>query len=462
MAVSTKVIVIAVVAVLVVGGAGAAAVFLMNNNDKDDGLEKEYIDVKTSLGVYGNANKDAVMGDSDKEIMQKIIDGEEGYSLEKYPLADANCDGKVTDADKELLQKMIDREECTVNVLCLNKAGDQITVPVGFPLKNFVPVTSNMNAVTLYIDAVSSVAGVFGVSYPNFESGFADVDKFGGSPTDIDNGWANFIAKDAALKDQGGVGAVIIDHSKSTIISDEQIGQLNTAGIPLLWFAVVDAKSEVSAALALGFLVGGTAMTKSLEYAKTSWAVFDKIDEKTGSLSNDKKSAVIAISMGNKVPKNSSDSYETIIQAGGIPYWEVNEDFKAKFNTTKSTTITSAEVLSNYGSANAFMSVRSIDGKTENLNQTIVDTWDSYYTCFSTLSNYDKLIYVNNLLPGALKLAYMFEALYPDLAEPGYADGLFSTFAGICRYLDGCTLENTFTLVTYDDYVAAGGTHLKA
>ncbi len=459
MAVSVKLVAIVVVAVVAVAGAGAAIV-LMNKDDGKD-YEKEYIDVKTSLGVFGNANGDAVMGDKDIEIIQGIINGTEDKT--KYPLADANQDGDITDADIDLVKKMINRDACDVFVLCVDQEEHQQTVKVGFPLKNYVPVASNMNAVSLYISAADYVAGVFGINYEHFESAFKDHKKYGGSATDIDDGWANFIAHDGELQKEGkGIGAVIVDVSKGGMLSADQLSQLSAAGIPALFYSVTDAKMEVSAALTIGFLLGGKPMDKSLEYANKSWEVFNKIDSITSNLTKEQKSSVIAISMGNKVPKNSSDSYDTIREAGGIPYWEVNAAFKTKFDKDKSTTLSSKETLTNYSDADAILSVRSIDGNLYSLKDKIVTTWDTYYEYFNILDNYDKLIYVNNLLPGALKLAYMVEALYPDKIEAGYADGLFAEFAGICQYLDGCTVDNTVTSITYDDYVALGGTHKKA
>lgn len=458
-----KVLTVIVVAVVAVAAVGAAVV-LMNNDGKSKDGDKTMLNVDTTLAVYGNADGNAVMDNDDVKLIEEIIAGSKASA--DYPLADANKDDTVDSKDVELVKKMINRESCTVNALCLNKAGDQVAVPVGFPLKNVVPAASNMNAVLLYIGAQSSVAGIFGYGYPNFESAYNvdTIPKFGGSSTDISAGWSNFLARDAELHDggQGGVGAVIIDWSKSSIISDSQLTQLSNAGIPVMWYSVTDAKEEVSATLALGFLIGGDALTKSQTYAEESWKVFDKIKSLTSTLTNEQKASVIAISMGNKVPKNGSDSYDTIRDAGGIPYWEINDDFKAQFNTSKSTTITTGETLSNYDDAGCMMSVRSIDAKSENLTQTKVTTWDTYYTSFYDLDNYDKLVYVNNLLPGAIKLAYMLEILYPSLVEAGYGNAVFNTIAGVCAYLDGCTLDNTFTKMTYDDYIAAGGTHAKS
>ena len=90
---TTKIMAVVVVLVLVVAGIAA---FLIMNNDKGKSVE-----IDAALEVYGNADNDYKIDEADKIIINNIIQGKEGYTLEKYPLADANYDGSVTQADLE-------------------------------------------------------------------------------------------------------------------------------------------------------------------------------------------------------------------------------------------------------------------------------------------------------------------------------------------------------------------------
>ncbi|AGI48124.1 hypothetical protein TALC_01135 [Thermoplasmatales archaeon BRNA1] len=119
----TKIIAIVCVAVLAVG-AGAAVFLYMGS----DGSDPDY---GAALPVYGNADLDADIDSDDLDVIQKIIDQKEGYTLAKYGLADANRDGKVTADDKTLVQNIIDKKEVTIfHNSYANDGGDKVTISV--------------------------------------------------------------------------------------------------------------------------------------------------------------------------------------------------------------------------------------------------------------------------------------------------------------------------------------------
>jgi len=106
------IIVIAVVAIVAV--VGVAAYFLMNNNgggeSSDEGKlvgtvlkESQYPAKSSRLWVYGNANEDDKLDNSDVTYLEGIING----SNKKTVLADANADGVVDSADVTYLKKII-------------------------------------------------------------------------------------------------------------------------------------------------------------------------------------------------------------------------------------------------------------------------------------------------------------------------------------------------------------------
>ncbi len=109
-----RILAVAVVAIIVVA---AVVVVVVKNNDNKDSV---YTGV--ALPVYGNADLDNNIDGDDLDIIEKIIAKDEGYTLEKYPFADANHDGKVDSDDTALVKKIIAGEKC--NVYHLNYYND--------------------------------------------------------------------------------------------------------------------------------------------------------------------------------------------------------------------------------------------------------------------------------------------------------------------------------------------------
>jgi len=94
--VSIKILAVAAVAVIAVA---AICVFVLTQDNN-----KEKMTMNASLAVCGNADGDYVIDGEDKVIIQHIIDKDDGYTLAKYPLADADMNGTVDQADLDLEQ----------------------------------------------------------------------------------------------------------------------------------------------------------------------------------------------------------------------------------------------------------------------------------------------------------------------------------------------------------------------
>ena len=144
---TTKILVVAVVAIVALAAIGYA--FLGNSDNSDEG--------ETSIGelpVYGNANKDMQIDGADKEIIQNIIDGKEGYTLAAYPYADANNDKVVDSKDLAVVDKIINGEKTTVfNVNYAEDGGKKVKTYVtetDWPATNAI-VMNNMNAASMKI-----------------------------------------------------------------------------------------------------------------------------------------------------------------------------------------------------------------------------------------------------------------------------------------------------------------------
>lgn len=451
-----KVMIIAVV-VVVVAVAAIGAFVLMNGN----GGGSEYKNIESKLMIYGNANGDFTVDNDDVDVIQNIIDGKDGYTLAKYPLADANGDGKVNTADIELTKKIIKRENgITINVLCLGVDGKDTMVSVKYPLRNVVTYATNMQMPALFANGSQYVAGYFTASYEVAEASIIGkaVDLKGTQRQISDAAWANFTALDASLAAEGGVGALLVDHSGIAQFTPARIADLEAAGIPMIDYTSADATDELTTVLTLGFLFGGDSEKLGLNYAKLGWDVKEKIEKEMKNKA-DKKSYICG-TMYIYICGASSSFNTSAATAGGIAYASINEEFNSKY-TKNSTKMASTEALSNYTDAGIFINNRSMDwGLDEDATKAmIIDTWDHDNSGTSSREYFkdfeEKLVYVNNLLPGGVKLAYMAYAMYPDLFSEKWANGVLQDYINLgTEPLKGQTLDSVLEFIDFDDYKA--------
>ena len=450
----TAIIAVAIVAVLVVAGVGA---FLLMNNG---GSNHDYDNIESKLMVRGNANSDYTIDKEDLTIIQEIIDGKKTSA--SFPLADANNDGKVDDKDVSLVKDIIDRKEgITLYVVCNDRDGKDTTVEVKYPLRNVVPYGTNMQMPCLFANGGKYVAGYFTSSYDVAERSISDtaVDLEGDTRKIPDAAWANFTALDASLASKGGVGALLVDHSGIAQITDQRKADLDAAGIPMIDYSSADATDELTTVLTLGFLFGGESEKIGLNYAKTGWDVKEKI-ESTLKKTEIAKKTYICGTMYIYIcgPKSSFNTSATT--AGGLAYASVNADFAAKY-TGNSTKMDSTEALSNYTDAQIFINNRSMDwGLDEDETKAlIIDTWDHDNKGVSSREYFkdfeDKLVYVNNLLPGGVKLAYMAHAMYGDQFSREWADGVLKDYLKMgTDPFNGINFDQILAYITFDDYKA--------
>ena len=129
----SKTLTIVIVSVVVVAG-GASAFMLLSNNGKND-ADKQYGDIDYSsvnLMIFGNANNDLTIDESDKTVIQDVIDGKK--SVKDYPFSDVNYDGKVNNDDLTAVQKIIKRESgITLYVACYDYSGSKAVTQVTYP-----------------------------------------------------------------------------------------------------------------------------------------------------------------------------------------------------------------------------------------------------------------------------------------------------------------------------------------
>ena len=450
---TTMIVAVAVVAIVVI--AAVAVMFTGNGNSGDSDAT-----IASQLQIRGNANDDYTIDSKDMDILNDVIDGKK--TLKDYPLADVNNDGKVDDTDKSLLQDLIDRKSgTTAYVLCLDRNGNPTTVSCTYPLRNVVPYGTNMQLPTLFANGGQYVAGYFVSSYTTAESSINSSAKdLEGSQRQItDAAWKNFTALDASIN--GGIGAFLIDYSGIAQITDARQADLDAAQIPAIIYPSANTEDEITTVLTLGFLFGGDCEKMGVKYAQASWNVLDTIDKKVGDLSDADRSSYICCTMYIYICQNDSTFNTSAATAGGIPYYKVNSDFEKTYAGSGSTKMSSTEALANYTDVDSIINNRSMDWglSAEEYKELAIDTWahdNKGIPSYDYFKGYeDRLVYVNNLLPGAVKVAYMAHALYEDEFSIDWADGILQDFIDMgTNPLKGQTLDTILAYLDQDMYEA--------
>jgi len=222
-------------------------------------------------------------------------------------------------------------------------------------------------------------------------------------------------------------------------------------------YSSADATEELTTVLTLGFLFGGESEKIGLNYAKLGWNVVEKIDSTLAKADIAQKSYICG-TMYIYICGAKSSFNTSATTAGGIAYASLNAEFNEKYSKN-STKMASTEALSNYTDAQIFINNRSMDwGLDEDeIIDMIIDTWDHDNSGVSSREYFkdfeDKLVYVNNLLPGGVKLAYMAHAMYGELFDRDWADGVLKDYMKLgTDPFDGIDFEEVLAYITFDDY----------
>lgn len=451
---NTKTVAAVVVAAIVIVAAVAVVVL---SNDDEVGVSGEA--VAKQLQIRGNVNDDYTIDDKDMELMEKILAKE----LDPTPLADVNNDGEVNETDKQLLQDLIDRKPGTqVYVLCLDRLGNDITVQVTYPLRNVVTTHTNIQLPVLSVNGGKYMAGYFNSGYKVAESSISEnaVDLGGTSREISDAAWANFTALDASV--EGGIGALLAATDGIAQITDAREADLNAAGIPMITYESADAMTELNAALTIGFLFGGDCEAMGLKYAQAGWDVVDKVNDVIGGYSDSEKTSYICCNMYIYICQNDSTFNSSPATVGGVPYYTINSEFATKYVGSSSKPMDSTEALSNFKDIGCIINIRSMDWgiDAEAMKETIINNWDHQNKAGPSVEFFkgfeDRLMYIDNLLPGGAKLAYMAHAFYSDKFSEEWADSVLQSYIDMgCETLKGQTLDTIPAYIDYEDYLAA-------
>ncbi len=444
--------IIAIVAVAVVVVAGGAGAFVMMNQNKDP------VKVDASLLIMGNADNNAKIDSGDVDVIKKIINGDEGYTLEKYPLADANNDKAVNDADVELVEKMIKHEEgITINVVCTKTdKKTQYIQPITYPLKKTVVLGTNLISTHILVGAAEFIKGYTKTNYGVAHGSVIDhAEKLGGGifDMDTDDSVKNFKALDAKIH----LDAVVTIPSESYLKTSESV--VTDAGIPLIRLNSSDGMDSIGGALTIGYIYGEDCEKIAYKYAEKSYEVLNHITNKVKDIKDEDKKTFVAITMGYYFSEDESDYVGVGEFAGGKNICTLKGN--------GSTKIKDGDEYYKTWRPDYMISFRTLDytidytdiSKAKPTTLTPKGTWDSYSKYFDMMGDsYKHLIYVNTSMPVICRMAYIAEIFYPDLFEDDYGNKVHQEFVNeFMDFLpDGFNVKTDMTvLITYDSVYPA-------
>jgi ABC-type Fe3+-hydroxamate transport system substrate-binding protein len=430
----------AVVVVIVVAVAGIAAFLVMNNGSGSS------VKIDAALEVYGNADGDYKIDNADKDIIQKIIDGKEGYTLAKYPLADTNYDGKVTTADIDALKLIIDGKDTTV--YHLNHSTDTEKYPSGsYVVSTAWPITKTVangaaNALIMYalVDIKSNIVGInYSKSSPPDSilwPEFAAMTSLGTS--------TNYISEDllvSCLEKNPGTTAVLTADNKNYLngkegLSEAELEEKYHLDVIRLQHAAVDPDEYCSALLLIGFLF----QQDSEAVAVSDWTTktYKDIAEKTSKVTN--KVRAEASSYYTYVSAKNSDYSDNLAQAGAIvTTWEQSSSAIYFDRNNKSF---DPRVYEDQYQGDVIIVFRTGSGFLKASWYSDPGTWDvatmqNHLSKFAEFKAYDnkQVWHTSGDMPIVARVIYSAAILYPDLFSMEDADKLHQEF--VDKFLGG-------------------------
>ena len=413
--------VIAVIVVVVLVAAGATGVFILTKMDKDSG---DAYTIAGALQVYGNADGDYKIDNSDVKLIQEIIDGNK--SLSDYPYADADRNGAVDQADVDLTNKIINKESCTVNVVSTHSV-ESYVVSVKWPVTSAIANGSaNMLLMYSYAHIEDKIHGIcYSSSSPPNSAlfpKFVGMTQIGTSTTKINLDTVADVQKDHQ------VTLMLCDRTASTLKTEEP--KLVEMGIDVVRLnaACVEAKDFQTQLLMIGFLFDSE--TACREIADWTEKTMKEIDDKLATLSADKKLSVLTANAGKPkawISGGNSDYKDVMIHAGA------NYALDDKTLKTVSTYASGAYFEEGQSwiynlDVDKFVAIRTGGWYSGEIN--VVDMWENQFYLLQEMQCYkDGNVYI---IPGdapiILRVVYTAALLYPDLFSLSWADDLNKEF----------------------------------
>lgn len=403
-----QIVAVFVVAVIVI----AAAAVVLSRNNGDDSTPPVSGEVQSGA-FYGNVNGDSRVDETDKSVIESIIDGE--YTLEDYPLADANLDGVVDQNDLDVVDSVINNEQTTVYVV--NATNNAVAVP--YPIGNFaVSAGTNMKSI-ISILGLGDMDNLKGVALDTGDVSNVLDSKLGSA---LDEGRITCLTEDSRkltaeslnLLTQNRIDLVFSEESGMSTEA-EVVSAIENLGISYLEFNLMNFDDQSMAISSMGILLG--CEDEAEGYISWSQGVLDAIRESEGDQYGTK--TVLCVVMSNSVSGSSSDYYAASEMAGGdnLADWE---DSTKKFNEGDNW------LLDGKYNADYIFHFRTLvypDG----MSQDDIAKYAGYFEDTYTYQN-DGYYLINGSLPLPVRLAVMAETMYGDCFDEGWSQSIFQEY----------------------------------
>ena len=403
-----QIVAVFVVAVIVI----AAAAVVLSRNNGDDSTPPVSGEIQSGA-FYGNVNGDSRVDETDKSVIESIIDGE--YTLEDYPLADANLDGVVDQNDLDVVGSVINNEQTTVYVV--NATNNAVAVP--YPIGNFaVSAGTNMKSI-ISILGLGDMDNLKGVALDTGDVSDVLDSKLGSA---LDEGRITCLTEDSRkltaeslnLLTQNRIDLVFSEESGMSTEA-EVVSAIENLGISYLEFNLMNFDDQIMAISSMGILLG--CEDEAERYISWSQGVLDAIRESEGDQYGTK--TVLCVVMSNSVSGSSSDYYAASEMAGGdnLADWE---DSTKKFNEGDNW------LLDGKYNADYIFHFRTLvypDG----MSQDDIAKYAGYFEDTYTYQN-DGYYLINGSLPLPVRLAVMAETMYGDCFDEGWSQSIFQEY----------------------------------
>lgn len=417
---TTKIVAIVIAAVMAVAGV---TVYIMTNNSGNDKVK-----IEAGLEVYGNADGDYKIDSSDLKIIENIIASKDGYTLDKYPLADANNDGAVNAKDTAIVRSILAKEKTTIWHINHNTAGDNV-VSTKWPITSAV-ASGAANALGIYVitGIQDNIKGIYysAQSPPDSKiyEKFSKMPSIGGSSITIDlDTVSDYVTK-------YGCTAVIASDNKSHLAKEEAALEKMNIDVVRIKPAAVSAKELGSALLMVGFLFQKE--NRALEV--TSWitTLYNDITVKINTIPESKRVTAMASSSDNNVSTKNSDYTDVIRMAGAKCPVDSRTDtassivigdwlYTADMNPDKIIQLRTGGGLGGswYDNSVSKLKMKEVSDK------------------FKLTKAYkaNEVFVISGDIPIVARVAYSASALYPTIFSDSYADGIHQEF--VDKFLGG-------------------------
>ncbi len=389
----------AVIAVAVIVVAGLT----LFNGGSDDKLPEYQKDTGT---VYGNADGNCFIDETDKKIIQRIIDGK--ASLKDYPFADSK--------DIDIVNKYISKQKCTIKVL---DAENKI-IDIQYPISNVIVLCgSNLAPLINILDISDRIVGAAYTGekinhyrdYPieqGIKNGTITQISTKGTTADLE------LVKDLRDKD---CHFMMTEYSSMyDLDSDENVSKLNTMGIDVLRMEARDPGQDMRSMAVFGILLNRSEQAKS--YQDFMNDIYSQIDSKVGSKAGTHK--VLISSTVNNLSGLGSGYNSMIEMAKGVNVADWTSSTKAVavgdtwfLDPKYSVDMMFIGSTSDYGGS----------GFTAANIQKVMDIYPDH----NAMKN-GKIYMYSTGIPVVCRIAYYAQAMYPDSFDANWAHNVHQSF----------------------------------